>query len=387
VRTAYAITVVELRRFLADRSNIFFAFVFPLLLVAMIGLQFSGGGGGRVAISGSPSDLRAAMVSELEGLGVQVTVADPDATRELVARGRADVGVLVPAAAVTAYGAGDDLTIEVIRGSQARSQATELQVSTAARAVVAEVGQVEALVAAGAPSSEAARSALGAAGGLLERPTIQVTNVSEIAQEFSGLGQYDYGAASQLLLFVFLNSLAGASTLIAARREGVTARTLAAPVSTVQSITGQAVGRLTIAAFQGAYIMAATVVLFGVEWGNFALAALVMVMFALVAAGAAMLLGSAIDNEGAATGLGVGLGLVLAALGGGMFPLELFPDTLRTISRVTPHSWAATALAEIQRHDGTLVDILPQLGVLAGFAAALLILGTWALRRSLARAI
>ncbi len=386
MRTAYAITVVELRRFLADRSNIFFAFVFPLLLVLMIGLQFSGGGGGRVAISGSPSDLRAAMVSELEGLGVQVTVADPDATRELVARGRADVGVLVPAAAVTAYGAGDDLTIEVIRGSQARSQATELQVSTAAQAVVAEMGQVEALVAAGASTAEA-RSALEVAGSLLERPTIQVTNVSEIAQEFSGLGQYDYGAASQLLLFVFLNSLAGASTLIAARREGVTARTLAAPVSTVQSITGQAAGRLTIAAFQGAYIMAATVVLFGVDWGNFALAALVMVMFALVAAGAAMLLGSTIDNEGAATGLGVGLGLVLAALGGGMFPLELFPDTLRTISKVTPHSWAATALAEIQRHDGTLVDILPQLGVLAGFAAVLLLLGAWALRRSLARAI
>jgi ABC-2 type transport system permease protein len=385
VRTTYAIAAVELRRFLADRSNIFFTFIFPLLLVLMIGLQFGGGGGGRVALSGSPSALRTAMVTELEALDLQVTLADAGAVRELVARGRADVGVLVPAEAASAYDDGDDLTLQVIRGNQAQSQATEMRVDTAARAVVAGTGQVEALVATGA-SAESARSALGAAADLIQPPTIEVTNVSEIAQEFSGLGQYDYGASAQLLLFVFLNSLAGASTLIQARREGVTARMLAAPVSTMQAISGQAAGRLTIAAFQGAYIMAATVVLFGVDWGNFALAALVMIVFALVAAGAAMVLGSTIDNSAAAGGVGVGLGLVLAALGGGMFPLELFPDTLRAVSKLTPHAWASDALAEIQRHDGTLADVLPQLGVLAGFAAVLLLLGAWALRRSLARA-
>ena len=33
MRTALAIAGVELRRFLRDRSNIFFVFIFPLLLV------------------------------------------------------------------------------------------------------------------------------------------------------------------------------------------------------------------------------------------------------------------------------------------------------------------------------------------------------------------
>ena len=93
------------------------------------------------------------------------------------------------------------------------------------------------------------------------------------------------------------------------------------------------------------------------------------------------------DNAAAASGVGVGLGLVLAALGEAMYPLEFFPDTLRTVAHVTPHAWASEALAEIQRHNGTLVDILPQLGVLLAFAVVLLVLGSWALRRSLARAI
>jgi len=70
-----------------------------------------------------------------------------------------------------------------------------------------------------------------------------------------------------------------------------------------------------------------------------------------------------------------------------MYPLEFFPDTLRTVAHVTPHAWASEALAEIQRHNGTLVDILPQLGVLASFAAVLLLVGAWALHRSLARAV
>jgi ABC-2 type transport system permease protein len=39
------------------------------------------------------------------------------------------------------------------------------------------------------------------------------------------------------------------------------------------------------------------------------------------------------------------------------------------------------------RHGGTLTDILPMLGVLAAFAVVALALGTWALRRSMLRAM
>ena len=131
----------------------------------------------------------------------------------------------------------------------------------------------------------------------------------------------------------------------------------------------------------------ATWLLFGVDWGNVWLSVLVLAVFALVAAGAAMVLGSILDNEGAAVGAGVGLGLVLAAIGGGMAPLEIFPENMRTIAHITPHAWGYDAFAEIQRHDGGLLDILPQLGVLAAMGVGVLLLGTWLLRRSMARAL
>lgn len=386
MRTALAITTVELQRFLKDRSNIFFVFIFPLLLVLFIGAQFGGGSGGTVAVSGPAGALRADLVAQLEGADAEVTVGEPDDVRELVARGRADVGVLVTPEAASAYEAGEDLAVQVVVGNQAQSQVSAQQVQTAVDGLAAAQGRLAALVAAGTDRA-AAEQALAVADRMVKPATLEVTNVSEIAQEFSGLGQFDYGAASQLLLFVFLTSLAGSSTLIQSRRLGVTRRTLAAPVSAMQAVGGQVLGRLTIAAFQGAYIMAATSLLFGVQWGNLGLAVLVMVVFALVAAGAAMVLGSVVDNDAAAGGVGVGLSLVLAALGGGMYPLELFPDTLRTVAHITPHAWASEALAQVQRHDGGLLDIVPQLGVLLGFAAVLVLAGTWLLRRSLERAI
>ena len=386
MRPVLAIAAVELRRFLRDRSNIFFVFIFPLVLVLVLGSQFGGGGTtGSLVVAGAESDLRSAVVTALGDRDVSVTLAGDDDALEQVARGRTDAALRIDDADADAYAAGEDVTLDIVASSQAGAPVTVQRAQSAVRAVTAQQGQVAALTAAGVEAGAAA--ALDSAAQGVEPPRVEVTDVDEVAQEFSGLGQFDIGAASQLLLFVFLISLAGSSTLIQGRRYGVVARALTAPVSSTQLVAGQALGRFVIALFQGAYIMAATTLLFGVSWGDLGLSLLVLAAFAAVAAGAAMLVGSLLDNENAAVGLGIGLGLVLAALGGGMLPLELFPDTLRGISHVTPHAWAYEAFADIQRHEATLADILPRLGVLLGMAAATLALGSWALRRSLARAM
>ena len=275
----------------------------------------------------------------------------------------------------------------MVPSSASNAIAVQQRVRGAVDALQLDRAQVAALTGRGVEATAATRARRGCSlqrhGG---RPT-RVENVDALAREFEGLGQFDLGAASQLLLFTFLTSLAGSATLIQARRHGVIARTMAAPVSSTQVLLGQAGGRLVIALAQGIYIVVATTVLFGVDWGNLWLTGLVLLVFGAVSAGLAMVLGSLVDNEGAAGGIGVGLGLVLAGLGGGMVPLEVFSDTLRQVAHVTPHAWAYEAFAEIQRHDATLVDILPQLAVLAAMAVAALALGAWALRRSLARAM
>ncbi|MGW5161518.1 ABC transporter permease, partial [Nonomuraea wenchangensis] len=82
---------------------------------------------------------------------------------------------------------------------------------------------------------------------------------------------------------------------------------------------------------------------------------------------------------------GLLLGLGLAAIGGAMAPLEFFPAPMRLLAHVTPHAWALDGFAELLRGDAGLAGVLPQLGVLAGYAAALLALGAWRLRAALSR--
>jgi ABC-2 type transport system permease protein len=384
---ALAVAGTELRLFLRDRSNLFFVFVFPLLLVLMIGLQFGEGArAGRVAVSGAETSLQAGLVDQLEADDVVVTDPGWDDALALLARGRLDVAVRVDGAAATAYDAGEAVTLEVVRGSSSNAQVVEQEVRTAVDALRAERSRALALEAHGV-SADRAQDALAAAGRDVSAPQLEVAYVDELSKEFAGLGQFDLGASGQLLLFVFLGCLAGSATLIRVRRLGVVARMLAGPMTPGQLVAGQVLGRWAIGVFQGGYIMLASTVLFGVDWGSLPLSLLVLLLFSLVASGAAILLGTLLDNEGAAGGLGVGLGLVLAALGGSMLPLELFPDTIRRIADLTPHAWAYDAFAEIQRRGGTLVDVLPNLGVLAAMAVLLTSLGAWSLRRSLAKAM
>lgn len=96
-----------------------------------------------------------------------------------------------------------------------------------------------------------------------------------------------------------------------------------------------------------------------------------------------MLLGSVLDNDQQAGSVGIFASLGLAALGGCMMPLEFFSGPMLTVAHFTPHAWGLDGFAELVRHDGTIADILPELAMLSVFAASLLGLASWQLRRTL----
>jgi ABC-2 type transport system permease protein len=218
------------------------------------------------------------------------------------------------------------------------------------------------------------------------RATFEGASVSyREAGEDEGPGTEDPfgpGAATQLILFTFVNSLAGSAGLVQTRQYGVLKRMLSTPVSSGSILAGETLGRFLIAALQGVFIIVAAALLFGVNWGDPLGAATVLGLFALVSTGAAMMFGSILANEQQAGAL-VPFGLALAALGGCMVPLEVFPDTMRTLAHVTPHAWANEAFEELTQNGAGIAEVLPQLGVLAAFAAVFLAVGSLLLRRTL----
>lgn len=197
-------------------------------------------------------------------------------------------------------------------------------------------------------------------------------------------GQFDLGAASQLVLFMFVNSLGATIALIQSRRLGVSRRMLSTPITSRTIVVGETLGRFVVAMIQGVFIILAASLLFGVRWGDPLGASVLLTAFALVSTGAALLFGAMLSNEqqaGALTPLSLGL----AALGGCMVPLEVFSPTMQTIAHATPHAWAVEGFTKLIRTDAGLTDIALQIAVLIGFAVVLLGLASWRLHRSITR--
>jgi ABC-2 type transport system permease protein len=215
--------------------------------------------------------------------------------------------------------------------------------------------------------------------GSIDPIDVEVTAVGE-ALFPETLGQFDLGASSQLVLFVFLTALAGSSALILTRQLGISRRMLSTPTPVRSIIFGESLGRYATALVQGLYIMVLTLIIFGVNWGDPIGAVLILMVLAAVGAGIGMLMGATFSNDQQASGIGVMVALGLAALGGAMFPLDLFSPTMQRVAHITPHAWALDGYAELVRRGGSVLDILPELGVLAGYAVVFLALASWRLR-------
>ncbi|GAA2204179.1 linearmycin resistance permease LnrM [Nonomuraea monospora] len=364
-----------------DRTNVFFVVVFPIVLIMVFGLSFGSGFSPRLGVAGGSTPLAAELVTALETSGRMqvVRVGDAEEAREGVERGRLAAALIIPDGydrALTRY-------VPVTLSFISRQEPDALQLGAAVRSVVNQVTM---------PARAAAYVREGSFDELVRRAG-QVS-VPGIAVRFTALGaatiprnvsSFDIAATSQLLLFTFLTSLTGAAALIETRRLGLSRRMYAAPVSSRTILLGEAAGRVAVALTQALIIMVGSGLLFGVRWGDPLGAAALVLAFSLVGGGAAMLLGSALRTGQQAVSVGLLVGLGLAAIGGTMAPIDFFPETMRRLAHVTPHAWALDGFAELLRRDGTIADVLPQLGVLIAFAAILFALGAWRLRAALTR--
>lgn len=381
--SAITIAWTNLHRFLRDRTNAFFFVLFPLLMIAVLGLAFGGGSEPRLGVvqpaAGALSDDLVAAFEDADGIDVRLVGTRAEAVAA-VEEGALEAAVVIPGTYDSGLTSGEGIAVQYL----SRSDRSAQQIGMIVRAVVDDQ----------AGRFRVARTLQDELGGGFEANVargdefadqvadvaVSTTTVGS-AQLPEDLGRFDLGSSSQLLLFIFITSLTSAASLIETRRLGVARRMFATPTRATTIVAGEALGRVAIAVVQGLVIMLGAALFFGVSWGNPVAAALLMLAFATVAGGAGMVLGAVATNVQQSTAVGLLAGLGISALGGSMMPLEFFSPTMLTIAHLTPHAWAADGFATLVRHDGTVLDILPELGVLVMFSAALFVLGSWALRR------
>ena len=368
----FAIAGTNLRRQFRQRATIFFVIIFPWLLILLLGATFGGGftpGIGTVDREIGPlgEDL-VEVLEELEDLEVKRYSSEGDLV-DAVARDRVGAGLVIPEGYDATLRAGGDVVLRLyirpgLFAQRATVEAAVGQQNTLVRS--ARFAQSEGVASLDDALEQAAQTVSGVSG-----VRVRTTRVGE-ASSSDDPGRFDQGASTQLLLFIFMTSLPASVALIETRRLGVGRRMFSTPTAARTILAGEALGSFGLALVQGLIITLGSALIFGVSWDNPAGAALILIMFCLVGAGVGMLLGSVFNSDQQAQSVALLLGMGLAALGGSMVPLEVFPDTMRTIAHVTPHAWGNDAFDELVRQGGDVADILRELSILAAIAVVLL---------------
>ena len=385
---ALAIAEVNVRRLLRDRTSTFFIFVLPIVLIVVLGTVFGGRVAPRMGIVAVESGaLGAELVDAIRDGAVKLELKEPATVAELTAgveEGTLEIGVVIPPGYDATVRGGGVAEIVILGQPQSAVSALREAVSQAVAAQAAVV-QAARLTASreGIPFDEAlatARSVQGKMAGV----TVAVERIGEGLFP-AGTGAFAPGAQNQLVLFMFLTSMTAATQLILTRQLGVSRRMLASPIRVRTILVGETLGRFGVAMLQGLFIVILSAIIFGVSWGDPLAAGTIVVLFALVGTGAAMVVGVFSNNPDQAGALGVMAGMLLGALGGAMVPLEIFPEPAHTLAYLTPQAWAIQGLREVALRGGTVIDVLQELGVLVLYAVALMAVGTWQFRRILTR--
>jgi ABC-type Na+ efflux pump permease subunit len=193
----------------------------------------------------------------------------------------------------------------------------------------------------------------------------------------TGFEQAIPGTMVMFTMIVLLTS--GTATLVAERRLGVLRRLACTPISRGAVLLGKWGGRLGLGFVQIAFAMAAGTILFAMKWGpDLPMIVLVLGSWGGLCASLALLLGSFVESEGQAVGVGVLASNALAALGGCWWPIEITPPWMQSLAKFLPTGWAMDAMHKLISFQSGAASVLPHV---AGLLAATLVVGWVAARR------
>lgn len=186
------------------------------------------------------------------------------------------------------------------------------------------------------------------------------------------------------VLFVFLAAQNTARSIYDEKKGGSFRRLMAAPISKASLLIGKVLPNFILALIQfGIIFLFGSVVLgwFGftpISLGSDGLALiLAAIVIAFCSSAMGILIASLARTEGQIGGLSSLLLWGLAIVGGSIIPTFIMDRILGPLPKIAPHYWANRALNDVMLRNLTLLDVLPEMGILLGFAALFIVIGLW----------
>ncbi len=197
-----------------------------------------------------------------------------------------------------------------------------------------------------------------------------------------GFSSYTQAVAGNGVMFILLNCIMiGGMAIVREREQNTLDRLLISPMSSWTIFLGKVLGVFLIGAVQALVVFGFGVAV-GVALGSLLGVVLVTFLFILVGCSLALAISSLSPREQFVQDIGAPVALLMTALGGGMFPFDGAPAWLQTIALLFPTGWAMRAYHKLMWEGQGWTSVLPELLVLAGFAAVFFVIGSRALRRT-----
>jgi ABC-2 type transport system permease protein len=366
MRRALDIGHTDVRLLFKIRSIYVWLFAFPLAFVYFMGFASRGPGDPYnrrppVRIENQDTNFLGRIL--LDELGAQgMRVLNPT-NRETAAR-----GIRIP----------PDFTRRVLAQQQSKVEFFQLENSGEADAALVELRLVRALIALNGHLLEAA--ALTNEPGSLSEAQLRAVMASpdpvRLNAKFAGRKPvptgFNFSLPGNLVMYLMMNLLLfGGATVAADRRNGVIKRLWVHPVTRGELVTGKIYGLMLLGAVQILFFLLVGRLVFHVNLGaNLPAVTLTLFVFAWVAASLGVLVGSLIAAHDRVTGICVLASLLMGALGGCWWPLEVGPPALKTAALCLPTGWALQALHQVISFGNGFEAIVKPLAVLLGFGTA-----------------
>ena len=362
----------DLQLMFRDRAALTFMLLAPFLLTIGMGFvtgRFSGGSSGLSDIpviivnqdNGQLGDALADVFSaeELSDLMEPTESPDPEAARRLIDEDEAAAAVIIPAGFTRSIIPAEGTTFD-----EGYVEPEPVQIEVYANpSRPTSAGVVKAIVDEFVSRLEEGRtSGMTSIMGLLESGLLTPQNAESEAQSlFQEVGQSEnnaitlrtaeeggeavefdilaYMAPSMALLFLMYTVSYGGRSILAERSQGTLPRLLVSPTSSAQVLGGKVLGIFLTGVAQVGILIAASAILFGVEWGD--TAGVIMLILAAVfgATGWGMLITALARSPAQVGSVGSAIMLIFGILGGSFINLEQMPSFVRTVSKITPNAW------------------------------------------------
>ncbi len=225
----------------------------------------------------------------------------------------------------------------------------------------------------------------GALGRPLEAPPIHV-EARDWGPHREVPAGFKQSIPGNMVMFVLMSVLVtGAVRLVQDRELGHLRRMLSWPVSNGTVVTAQFLSLGLLGLVEAVYFLLVARLIFGRSPGPHPWAVVaVLAALVAVATGAAVLLASILRTLRQAVATGLFLTLVLAALGGCWWPLEIMPGWLKTVALALPTGQAMDALVRLTVWNEGTASVVPAILRLSLLAAVLAFAAARTLRARLA---